>query len=114
MVKTIWISFDFGLKGDYQGLYSWLDSHKAKDCGSNLACLKIKYSGNPKGLNFTDFLKKDIVDNIKLSKTDRLYVVFKDTSTGKMKGRWISGNRKAASWDGYANIQTDQIDDEGE
>lgn len=116
MKKTIWISFDFGLKGDYQGLYTWLDTHNAKDCGSNFACLKIQYPNDntDKNTSFTDFLKEDINDNVKLSKNDRLYIVYKDNVSGKMKGRWISGNRKAAAWDGYGKLERDQVDDEGE
>jgi hypothetical protein len=35
--KGIWISFDFGLKGDYTGLYEWLDNKEAVECGIGLA-----------------------------------------------------------------------------
>lgn len=115
MQKTIWISFDFGLKGDYQGLYTWLDTHNAKDCGSNFACLKIQYSDLKKQhSHFTEFLKEDLLANVKLSKNDRVYVVYKDNFSGKMKGKWISGNRKAAAWEGYGKLEKDQVDDEGE
>ena len=31
--STIWISYDLGVRGDYEGLYAWLDSHGAKECG---------------------------------------------------------------------------------
>ena len=116
MLKTIWISFDFGLKGDYQGLYTWLDTHNAKDCGSNVACLKIQYPNQEleKSPSFTEYLKADLIANVKLSKNDRLYVVYKDNTYGKMKGKWISGNRKAPAWEGYAKLEKDQADDEGE
>lgn len=37
-VKTVvWLSYDLGAKGDYDGLYSWLDNHKAKECGDSIA-----------------------------------------------------------------------------
>ncbi len=27
MKQVIWISYDLGVKGDYEGLYGWLDGH---------------------------------------------------------------------------------------
>ena len=32
-INTVWISYDLGIRGDYEGLYAWLDSHRAKECG---------------------------------------------------------------------------------
>ena len=43
MQKTIWISFDLGVKGDYEQLYAWLDNHEAKECGPNLATLRYAF-----------------------------------------------------------------------
>jgi hypothetical protein len=43
MQKTIWISFDLGVKGDYEQLYAWLDNHGAKECGPNLATLRYAF-----------------------------------------------------------------------
>ena len=34
--KAVWISFDLGVQGDYEGLYRWLDSFDARECGENL------------------------------------------------------------------------------
>jgi hypothetical protein len=45
VTSTIWISFDLGIRGDYEGLYLWLDSHEAKECGESLALLHYKYDG---------------------------------------------------------------------
>lgn len=42
MKKAIWISYDLGVKGDYEGLYAWLDDHKAIECGDSVAF--INYS----------------------------------------------------------------------
>lgn len=27
--KSLWLSYDFGMKGDYSGLYTLLDNHDA-------------------------------------------------------------------------------------
>lgn len=37
MTKAIWISYDLGIGGDYDGLYRWLANHKAVECGDGLA-----------------------------------------------------------------------------
>lgn len=33
----IWLSFDLGVSGDYEGMYAWLDDKRAKECGSSVA-----------------------------------------------------------------------------
>jgi hypothetical protein len=32
MKKAVWISFDLGVQGDYEGLYGWLDRLDAQTC----------------------------------------------------------------------------------
>ena len=44
MKSTVWLSCDPGVSGDYEGMYSWLENHGAKECGSNVAL--------PKGYEF--------------------------------------------------------------
>lgn len=103
--KTIFLSFDFGIRGDYTGLYTWLDKYKAKECGSGLAVLKVPFKADM----FTS-LKQELLDSLRLEKTDRLYVLWKDDQTGKLTGRFLYGNRKTAPWEGYATINTPIID----
>ena len=33
----IWLSFDLGVSGDYEGTYAWLDDKSARECGSSVA-----------------------------------------------------------------------------
>ena len=40
MQRSIWLSYDLGVRGDYEGMYSWLENHAAKECGSSVAFLK--------------------------------------------------------------------------
>ena len=28
----IWLSFDLGISGDYEGMYAWLDDKNAQEC----------------------------------------------------------------------------------
>ena len=35
-----WLSFDLGLRGNYDALYEWLDAHDARECGENVATFR--------------------------------------------------------------------------
>ena len=37
MKIRVWLSYDLGIKGDYESLYSWLDKQKALECGDSIA-----------------------------------------------------------------------------
>ena len=57
MKHFVWVSFDLGVKGDYEGMYAWLDRQKAKECGDSLACFWFEHASSDlledmkKGLN---------------------------------------------------------------
>ncbi len=42
--KTFWITYDLGIRGDYNSLYKWLDKYKAKECGNGVAVFSYKLS----------------------------------------------------------------------
>ena len=46
MESAVWISYDLGVQADYEGMYSWLDEHQAKECGDSLAFFNYEYSGS--------------------------------------------------------------------
>jgi len=94
--KTIWLSYDLGIKGDYENLYIWLDRHNAKECGDSLAV--FKYTTGEK--NLLEALKKDLKKNVSIRKEDRIYIIFKED--GRLKGKFLFGKRKVAPWAGYA------------
>ena len=103
--STIWISYDLGVRGDYEGLYVWLDKHRAKECGHNLAHLSYSYSGV-----LVDALKADLGSSVEMDKRARMYVVFRDEYTKKMKGHFLYGGRRASPWAGTSG--QDQEDDD--
>lgn len=105
MKSAVWISFDLGLRGDYEGMYTWLDQHEAKECGDNFALLRYEHEGE-----LIENLKKDIRDSVEINKKTRIYLIFISSTTKKPKGKFIFGNRKAAPWSGYAgdNGETDE------
>ena len=53
--KIFWLSYDLGIKGDYTGLYTFLDSVDAKECGDSVAFFTKDF-----GEKFLDALKKEI------------------------------------------------------
>ncbi len=103
MEKTkIWISYDLGINGDYQSLYSWLDNHKAEECGDSVAILKdYEFKGDLK-----DYVTKDIKNHVNLKKTDRVYLI----CTKPIIARFIIGGRKRSPWIGYSIEDNDQSD----
>ena len=109
--KAVWISFDMGLKGDYKGLYTFLDNHKAVECGQGLAFINYNLANSTTD-NILEAVKNDIKNYVTLAKSDRIYVIWRDNL--KIKGEFINGSRKQSPWEGYGNIGSGQITDTGE
>src|SRR5205823_7939100 len=86
MKCPVWISFDLGVRGDYEGMYEFLDAHHAKECGDSVAFLQVDYQSGLVGK-----LKKELSEFVTLDARSRVYVVFPD-SNGKHKGRFIKGS----------------------
>ena len=95
MESTIWISYDLGVSGDYEGLYAWLDDHKAEECGNSVAWV---FSFSHEGDVLTS-LKAEIEGAVSLNKRSRIYVIYIDDEG--TKGRFIIGGRKGAPWRGF-------------
>ena len=106
MEKGIWVGFDLGIRGDYEGFYAWLDSKNAVECGDNLAYFKTEDSKNT-----VENLKKEIEENVELTKRTRIYLIYRNQKTQKMSGKFIFGTRKAPLWTGYA-VKPEQIEEE--
>ena len=105
MKQLIWLSYDLGVGGDYEGLYSWLDDQKARECGNGVACMMVTYDGT-----LLETLRDELMKNVSLNKKSRIYVTYKDGE--KRKGRFIFGRRKQPPWEGYGE-HVEQLDDEG-
>jgi hypothetical protein len=105
--STVWISYDLGVRGDYEGLYAWLDALHARECGDSVAVLKYRYEGS-----LPDELKADLKSSVATDKRTRIYMIYRDQSTDRNKGRFIFGGRRAATWSGYAPSESSTVDDE--
>ncbi len=106
MQKTIWLSYDLSVQGDYSSLYEWLDNIGAKECGNSVAFFKYEIDQIE---NLTNELEKDISSKVELGKRDRIYIIFGD-SENNMKGAFLFGKRKSSPWQGYGNGE-DEIDE---
>ncbi len=103
--KTFWLSYDLGLKGDYEGLYQWLDEHQAKECGSALAMFKRDVNGT----TFIEDIEEELTSAVKFKDGDRIYLIWRDGALNK--GKFVVGGRKRSPWEGYASaFENTQVD----
>lgn len=97
-----WLSYDLGLRGNYEDLYEWLDNMEAVECGESLASF------------VTDKTRDQIVKEIKalLDKNARVYVISKYKD--KYVGKFVLGKRKRAPWTGYGSAIEEEEEEEEE
>lgn len=95
MRHFVWVSFDLGVKGDYEGMYTWLGQHEAKECGDGVACFSYEH---PRDL--LQDMKDDLSASVELNGKSRVYVI--RLVEGKMRGNFIFGRRRNAPWAGFA------------
>ncbi len=106
--RAVWLSYDLGIKGDYESLYAWLDDHDAKECGDSLAYFQYPYSTDPLA-ELAEELKK----KISITNATRLYAIVVDPKTNKYRGRFLVGSRKSAPWVGRGTVHSASQTDEG-
>jgi hypothetical protein len=106
MKSAIWISYDLGVRGDYEALYTWLDEHEAQECGDSLAFLNYEYTGSLK-----DSVTKELGKALEITKQTRIYLVYRERETNKIRGSFIFGGRKAAPWSGYGRHGQADVDE---
>lgn len=107
MKKAVWLTFDLGISGDYDGLYKWLANNDAIECGDSVAC--FRYQSKTEQLeDFIEALTNELREEVKVTKNTRMYLVYRDGQ--KIKGRFLFGKRHQAPWTGYG--ESDSIVDE--
>ena len=116
MSMMLWISFDLGVSGDYQGMYTWLDNHAAKECGDSVALLLYDPSSDsPYALQALQdpfaALRTELQKNVQLTSSSRVYVIY-GAADGNTKGTWLVGGRKQAPWTGYGSLEGEGATDE--
>jgi hypothetical protein len=108
MKKLVWISYDLSVKGDYEGLYAWLDDHDAKECGDSIASFSWDDKDNG---DIPSQVKESLLSNFEYDeKKDRIYIIYKKETEGKttVSGKFILGRRKANPWTGYGMVEKEE------
>ena len=101
MKNTIWISFDLGVNGDYEGIYAWLDNHTAKECGDSMAFLEYTWN-----TDIASELKNELIKNVKITSRTRIYMIYNNREGAT--GVWLVGSRKQAPWTGFGNLNNEE------
>ena len=105
MKKSYWLSYDLGIKGDYDNLYSWLAKLEAVECGESLAHFTLNIG---KGEDPKQAIENKLKEQIELSTKDRIYIIWREGS--RVRGSFIYGSRKTPPWAGY-EVTTPTIDE---
>ena len=109
MKKTVWMSYDLGVSGDYQSLYAWLDNNDAKECGDGFAVFSIDME---KGDDVFDVLRRKLEEHVSFGKRARIYALCRSRKS-EVRGKFIVGHRrKQAPWDGYGTNHDQEEDSE--
>jgi hypothetical protein len=103
--NAVWLSFDLGIQGDYEGFYTWLDSKAARECGDSLAFLNYEHEGE-----LPEDLRADLERAVKFGSRSRIYAIYLDPTSKKMKGKFLYGKRKSPPWTGYGPQGGDEED----
>ncbi len=108
--NILWISYDLGMNGDYDGMYTFLDKNKAVECGDSMARI-INYNI---GKDFRKDLLSKMKKNVELDSDSRVYYIFHDKERGILRSGFIWGKRKRAPWYGYDDDLSDIYEDEND
>lgn len=105
--STVWLSFDLGVRGDYENLYGWLDSHAAKECGDSVAVFRYAWKED-----LARELEAELSKAVKFDKRTRVYLIYRDRKMEKNRGKFIVGGRRASAWEGYRQEPSGDIDED--
>ena len=113
---TVWLTYDLGVGGDFQGLYSWLDDNEAIECGNNCAYIRNYKFPNYviRDNDFAEFLKKDLEGKVKFNSGSRVYIVRSSIEIDKGRrsiGSFVIGKRKASPWEGFGTKTENTVDE---
>jgi hypothetical protein len=103
----VWLTYDLGVQGDYESLYSWLDEHKAVECGDSAATFVVARTDADPSISIAKSIRK----NVKLGPRARIYLVRVRGET--TRGGFIIGNRKAPPWLGASGEASSDDEEEG-
>ena len=104
MTKRVWLSYDLGINGDFESIYTWLADHDARECGDSLATFMFEYKSDLPGE-----LRRQLEQSVTLRPRNRLYVIWEDERG--MHGRFMAGKRKTPPWSGFGSKEIEGADE---
>ncbi len=104
MRHRIWLSFDLGVRGDYEGMYAFLDAHAATECGDSMATFWFEWQDD-----LVATLASQLDHALTLDKRSRMYVIYPGPD-GRHVGKFVIGHRRSPPWTGYAPSHADEED----
>ena len=104
--QKVWLSYDLGVEGDYEGLYEWLGEQGAEECGDSVAVFSYPYK-----VDLARELVRHIKKDVTLHRRARLYLIYRDDATQTLKGRFIVGGRRRPPWAEYTKKAIDDVED---
>jgi hypothetical protein len=108
---AIWLTYDMGVGGDFQGIYSWLDDNNATECGNNNAFFKYSYPDDIQtDGEFVKYIKSELESKVDFKPGNRIYII-RQAINGKSMGSFIIGKRKANPWEGFGTKAENSIDE---
>lgn len=116
MIKNIFVTFDFGMKGDYDGLFKWLDENNAEERGYGVA--RIPSYNLDKNIT-TDLavlksVRETLKERINIGNSDRIYLMWPSLEKKSLAAGFAFGKQKQAPWEGFAHNTEDKLDIEFE
>lgn len=107
MKTRVWLSYDLGIDGDWDGLDRFLDECEALECGGNLATFRFEFESEHTLVPELTAAVKKAVD---LSKgRPRIYAMY-GIHDYDVKGEFIAEHRQPARWLGSATTEIDTVD----
>lgn len=104
-IKVLWLVYDFDIGGEFEELYTLLDSLGAKECGNGVASISSW------SIESLEELKIQISSIVTIREKDRIYIIYRDLESTKMKGKFLFGKRKRNPWTGYG-VELEEEDEE--
>jgi len=101
-MSRYWLSFDLGIRGNYDALYEWLDNMGAEECADSLA-------------SFTsDKRREEIASEVAsiLDPSARVYLIGKRARDGRVVGNFVMGKRRRSAWAGYGGAVPSEVEEE--
>lgn len=107
MKCRVWLSYDLGVKGDYENMYYWLDQREAKECGDSMATFLFQYSELN---NIKSEVRSSLEEVVNFSRKDRVYLIYRNPDN-TYSGNFIIGTRKSSPWEGASKTSSSDDDE---